>query len=493
MRIIVGGFEHETNSFSNISADSEYIKRITRGGEAYIRSNTGVRCTMGGIIDECRELGIHLQVATRVYLTPAAPTRKDAFENYRDEFVGLVWEAHCKEPLDAIIMNIHGAGVAEGYPDVEGELLRALREKFGREMPIGMVLDLHGNITPEMIELSDIIVGYKQYPHTDTYESARLLTRLMHEKVTEGKSFYQALVKLPWHLAPACGVTLSGPAGDVKKFAEEQVAATPGLRDASFFHGFPYADIEQCSVSVVAVAESKETAEQAARTIAEYAWNRRRDFAVPIYSAEQAMDLAEQAEAPVVINESSDNPGGGGAGDGTHLLREMLKRDLPGTVYGGIADPEVVQQAIAAGVGSRIDCLLGAKTDALHGTPVELKGAYVKTISDGSYVTKNPMGAGGVASVGPSVLLKAGNVWIVVTSVRKQNLDDGPFRMVGIDWQDMRILALKSSQHFKGWWTGRAKTIIPCESPGVHSADLGSFAYRHLNTSYFPMGDPDWK
>ena len=493
MRMIIGGFEHETNSFSNVCADADHVKRITKGGDAYIRANTGVRCTTGGIIDECRELGIHLQVATRAYLTPCAPTRKEGFEAFRDEFVERCWAAHCEEPLDAIILNIHGAGVAEGYPDVEGELLRALRARFGREMSIGMVLDLHGNITPEMVELSDIIVGYKKYPHTDTYESARLLTRLMHEKVTAGKTFHQALVKLPWHLAPASGVTLSGPAGDVKEFAAEQVNTIPGLRDASFFHGFPYADVEACSVSVVAVAETKEAAEQAAHRIAEYAWSRRSEFAVPLYSAAEAMDLAERAEAPVVINESSDNPGGGGPGDGTHLLREMLKRDLPGTVYGGITDPEVVQQAIAAGVGSRIDCLLGAKTDDLHGTPIELKGAYVKTISDGAYITKNPMGAGGKTSVGPTVLLQAGNVGIVVTSIRKQNLDDGPFRIVGIDWQDMRILALKSSQHFKGWWTGRAKTIIPCESPGVHSANLTVFDFQYLNTSYFPLGDPEWK
>ena len=223
MRIIVGGFEHETNCFSNICADSAQVAKNTRFGEHYIRSNTGIRCTAGGMIDECRELGIQLLAASRIYLTPCGPTRKEAFETFRDDFVERVWAAHCEEPLDAIALNIHGAGVAEGYPDLEGELLRVLRERFGPEMLIGMVLDLHGNITQEMVERSNIIVGYKEYPHTDTYESARLLTRLLHEQVVGGKTFHQALVKLPWHLAPACGVTLSGPACDVKKFAEEEV------------------------------------------------------------------------------------------------------------------------------------------------------------------------------------------------------------------------------------------------------------------------------
>ncbi len=493
MRIIAGGLEHETNSFSNISADVEKVNSIKRVGEDYIRGCTGVRCMMGGFIDECRELGIQLLAASHVNITPCAPTKQDAFEAYRDEFVERCWAAHCEAPLDAIALNIHGAAIAEGYPDVEAELLRALRARFGKDMPIGMELDLHGNITPEMLELSDIIVGYKEYPHTDTYDTSRDLIRLLHEQVTEKKRFYQALVQLPWHLPPACGVTLSGPAMDVKLFMAQLVAEQPELRDASFFHGFPYADFPQSGVSVVTVAETKERAEQAAHRIAEYAWSRRRDFAVPLYSAAEAMDRAEQAEALVVINESSDNPGGGGPGDGTHLLREMLKRDLPGSAYGFICDPEVVRQAIAAGVGGYIDCLLGGKTDGLHGAPIELKGAYVKTISDGTYITKNPMGAGGKGTLGPTALLQVGNVGIVVGTARRQTLDDAPFRIVGIDWQDMRILALKSAQHFKGWWTGRAKTIIPCESPGIQSADLTVFDFQYLNTSYFPLGDPEWK
>ena len=236
---------------------------------------------------------------------------------------------------------------------------------------------------------------------------------------------------------------------------------------------------------MTAVAETYEAAQQAARKAAEYAWSRRKDFLQPVNSAQQAMDLAEQAEGPVVINESSDN-----SGDGTHLLREMLRRNLPGSVYGFIRDAEVVQQALAAGVGGRIDCLLGGKTDSCHGQPVELKDAYIKTTSDGIYVKKNPMGAGAIASIGPTVLLQVGNVYVIVATGRRQVLDGGPFRIVGIDWQDMNILALKSAQHFKGWWVGRAKTIIPCDLPGIQSADLGSFAYKHLNTDYFPPGRP---
>ena len=493
MRIAFGGYEHETNNFSSIPVTQEVMDRIMRRGEELIKAHTGIRTMVAGVLDECAALGV--QAVPTIYgeAGPCAATRQEAFEAFVKELVDRLWEAHCEEPLDAIALTIHGAGAAEGYPDMEAAQLRAIRERFGPEIPIGMVLDLHGNLTPEMMELSNITVGFQCYPHTDTYECGRLLTRLLHEQHTTGKRLYQALVQLPWHIAPAFGVTLSGPAHDVMLYDQQLVKEDPALRDVTFFQGFPYSDVPFAGASVTAVAETFEAARRAAQKAARYAWSRRKDFLQPIYSAEQAMDLAQQAEKPVVINESSDNPGGGAPGDGTHLLREMLKRDLPGSVYGFIRDAEVAQQAIAAGVGSRIDCLLGGKTDGHHGQPVALKGAYVKTISDGVYVKKNPMGAGDIASIGPTVLLQVGNVSVIVGTGRRQVLDDGPFRIVGIDWQDMNILALKSSQHFKGWWTGRARTIIPCESPGIQSADLAGFDYKHLNTEYFPFVDAKWE
>ena len=493
IRIAFGGYEHETNTFSTIAVTADTISQVKRTGEDLIARNRGVHCTAGGFIDECIERGIELLPAVRAEVGPCGITRQAAFEALRDEIVEKLWVLHRETPLDAIALNIHGAGVAEGYPDLETALLQALRQRFGKEMLIGMVLDLHGNITPEMLELSDTTVGFKTYPHVDTYESARLLIRLLHEQITSKRRLHQALVQLPWHIAPAYGVTLSGPAHDVMMYDQKLVEDNPELCDITFFHGFPYSDVAFSGASVTAVAETAESAQRFAKQAAEYAWSRRHDFIIPVNSAEKAMDLAETAEWPVVINEGSDNPGGGAPGDGTHLLRELLKRNLPNTVYGHIYDPEVVRQAAAAGVGSCVDCLLGAKQDNRHGEPVALKGAYVKTISDGTFIKKNPMGAGGIARLGTTVLLQVGNVKIIVTEKRAQNLDDGPFQLVGIDWREMRILALKSAQHFKGWWTGRAKTIIPCDSPGIQSADLQSFEYRHLNTTYFPFEDTQRK
>ena len=237
MRIASGGYEHETNTFSTIPVTMEKVTRVKLSGQELIDRCTGVHCMMGGFIDECKVLNIELLPALRANIAPCGATEQAAFEEFRDEFVAQLWAMHGEEPLDAIALNIHGAAVAEGYPDLEAALLQALRERFGKEILIGMVLDLHGNITPDMVEMSDIIVGFKTYPHVDTYESARLLIRLLHEQITNKKHLSQAIVQLPWHIAPAFGVTLSGPAHDIMMYNQKLVENHSELRDITFFHG----------------------------------------------------------------------------------------------------------------------------------------------------------------------------------------------------------------------------------------------------------------
>ena len=489
MRIATGGYEHETNSFSSVPVTYEDMQRLKGYADTYFSNCSGVRNGNGGIIDEAKALGIELVPTVRGSTTPCGPTEKRAFEEVRDELTELLWQAHCQQPLDGIALNLHGGGVAEGYDDLEGEILRSIRARFGPDIPISMRLDLHSNISSDMIELSDIIVGFKSYPHVDDYECGRAAVRLLHNMIQEKTRYHKAFIRLPWLLAPAFGVTLSGAAGDVKAYMEQLVKSEPDLLDATFFHGFTYADVETAGVSVYAIARNEETATRCAQQIADFAWSKRREFLAPINSAETAMELAIKAEYPVVINESSDNTGGGAPGDGTYLLREMLRRNIPSSAFGYIHDPEVVALAVKAGVGSHISCLLGGKTDKLHGEPIAITDAYVKVISDGCFIQKSPMGAGGKVKLGTTVLLVVGNVQIVVSCGKPQTKDDGPFETVGIDWTQMRILALKSTQHFKGWWAGRAKTIIPCDSPGIHSADLASFTYKKLDTNKFPFID----
>jgi len=495
MRFGIAALHHETNSFSNLPMDWESMCRVRFEKETYQKVYTPIRNYSGGFIAKGKELGIEIVPTASAYLCPSGHITDEALEKHRDGIVALLWQAHQEKPLDAIALNLHGAGVADSYPDADGEILRAVREKFGPDMPIGCVLDLHANVTREMMEYADLLTGVKGYPHVDEFEAGAEMLELLADMVKGHWRPYKRLIQLPWLIVPAEGVTLSGPAHDVQQLLLKYERENPHLLNATFFHGFPYSDIAQAGVSVTAMAKTQEAADCCAREIARYAWGRRKDFAVPANSAAAAMDLAELipiSNGPVIIHESSDNTGGGAPGDGTYLLQELLKRNLPGSAFGSIHDPEVAQMAAKAGVGARISCNLGGKTDNLHGKPISLSDAYVKCVSDGKYFLLSPMGGGSIHSAGLTVLLVVGNVNIVVTSIRGQAMDDGLFRVVGLRHDLLRYAAIKSSQHFKGWWKDHCSGIVPCDSPGIHCADLRVFDFKFTNTGYYPLADAQW-
>ena len=489
MRIGFGGISHETNTFSSVPTTVESFKadRFTEGGET-IRQNTGTRTYPGGLIDEAAALRIELISAFSTVRNPSGTITRDCLETLRDKLLTNLQKLHREQPLDGIALTLHGAGTADGYPDIEGEIIRSVREMFGPDMPIGVVLDLHGNITDVMVDNADVLVGVKGSPHVDEYDRARDMLRHLYTMITTGEKPKMRLVKLPWVFAPAKGMTVSGPAHDIRQFCLKTEEEEPDLLQASFFHGFPYADVTHAGVSVTTLARTQEAADRSALKIAEYAWSRRAEFIAKVVYPTEAFDKAlELGVRPIVINESSDNPGGGTPGDGTHLLREMLSRNLPDSAFGYITDPEVVEQAIAAGVGAAISCRLGGKTDDKHGDPIELENAYVKGISDGKHIKVSPMGKGSVMNMGRTVLLQSGNVQIIVGSRTAQTMDKGPFQMMGIDYRDMHILGLKSSQHFRGWWQDVAAAICPCDPPGIHCGDLTMFTFENIDRTYYPF------
>lgn len=493
MRIGFGGYANETNGMCGILNDLELVKKRGNGREALLKHCEGRHFYCGGFVDEARARGVEPVPGYYVFLLPSGPSTKEAFEYGRDQLLETLLEAHKQEPLDGIALFLHGAGVAEGYDDLEGEILRAVREAFGPDMPIGLAMDLHGNVTEEMIALTDIAAGCKNYPHIDEYETGREVMGHLIEMIRTGKKPYQRLIRLPMHMAVNGGVTTSGPAGEVTRLMQKLEKEDPQLLQASAFQGFPYADIPQAAVSVITVGTTQEAADRNALTIAKHIWEHRAEFTVSTYGAKEAVELALQApEGPVLINETSDNPGAGTPGDGTHLLRAFLEADVP-AAYGFIYDPEVVEQAMQAGVGATIHCRLGGKHIPIYGEPLELD-AYVKTVSAGVGVRKSPMGKGLPLELGRTVCLLVGKVEIVVASGRTQTFDDGPFILGGVDWRQMRLLGLKSSQHFKGWWADQVHTIIPCDSPGIVSGDLNSLPLTRAPMDYYPI-DPDrqWK
>jgi microcystin degradation protein MlrC len=487
MRIAIGQVSHETNTFcQGLTTIDDFKRREWRHGSDIIAAHRGVRDDLGGMLDAAERLGVEVIPTFAATTEPSGTIARDAYVAMRDELLAGIRAAGT---LDAVCLALHGAGVAEGIDDLEGELLGAVRAAVGPDLPVVVTLDLHGNITPEMAERATALLGCHLYPHTDSYERGVEAVELAVKAARGEVRPVTHVTVLPMMIPPS--TTNLSPARDINELCWEWEAA-PGIIDVAFFHGFPHTDVSPLAVSVVAVADGdRERAKSAADAVARRIWERRDEFLAdlpqPPEAIAQALNLDGQ---PIVIAEVSDNSGGGSPADGTHLLRAMLDADLSAACFGFIYDPETAAQAHAAGVGATINPRLGGKTDQLHGEPIE-KQAYVKCLTDGRFTLQTPMGRGARVDYGPMARLVIGGVDVLVGSERSQTLDAEVFVLHGIDVTRYKIVALKSQQHFRAGFEGLATHIIRTDPPGATSSDLSSFRFERLRRPIWPLDEID--
>lgn len=485
MRIAIGQIAHETNTFSNVATTVELFKGWEWDhGQMIIERHLGVEDYLGGMIDKCNQLGVEIVPTFSAFAGPSGMITKETYETLKNELLSNIQNAG---EIEGICLALHGAGVAEGVDDLEGNLLKELRKVVGYEIPIVVTLDLHANVTDLMVQESSALLGVNFYPHTDSYErgieAIELLVQIIQGKVDP----VMHLVKLP--LMIPTSTTYQSPAKDINEICWEW-EKKPDVIDCTFFHGFPYTDIPNVGVTVITITNGNlSLAEKMGDDVARHIWEKRVEFLPNLPTPEEGIKQALSTEGhPIVINETSDNPGGGTPGDGTFLLKAMIEENAPSTCFGFIYDPEVAEMAHQAGVGSIIDVKLGGKTDSLHGEPLPLT-VYVKSLTDGQFIQSSPMWRGIKVNLGKSARLQVGKVDIIVCSVRSQTFDEQVFLLHGIDVTKYKIVALKSSQHFRAAYQSIAKEIITVDSPGLSTCDFSSFTYKRICRPIFPL-DP---
>jgi microcystin degradation protein MlrC len=229
--------------------------------------------------------------------------------------------------------------------------------------------------------------------------------------------------------------------------------------------------------------------QEAAEHLARYVWEKKGLFKLDSNSPEKALAMAkeEKKDGYIVINEASDNPGGGCPGDGTHLLRQMLKENLPRSIFGYMVDEACVEAIFRHRPGDRVDLTLGGKHEKIFGEPLTLKDALIISLSDGVFHHTSPNLKGIKTSLGKSARIRVGNVDIVVGSNRNQTFDDRPFAVTGADLREWRYVGLKSTHHFRSFFEGKAARIISCDPPGLSASDLGCFDYQKIPRPVFPL------
>ncbi|MBO1073730.1 M81 family metallopeptidase [Roseomonas marmotae] len=484
MRIAIVQVSHETNTFSSELTDqAAFSIRSWIEGAEILRRHRGVRDYIGGMIDEAEALGgIELLPTFAAITSPSGYIRAETWsEIKRRVLAGLKAVA----PVDAICLELHGAGIAESTGDIEGDLLRTLRLEFGAALPIAATLDLHGNITERMIDNADMLFGVKEYPHIDMYDRGRDAIRNLDLMVRGVLKPSMALTRLPMVIPTT--TTFHGPLKAVNARCAEW-EAKPGIVHCAAYHGFPYGDSPATCVSVIAIADNDEAlAQQATRDVADFIWNQRDAFAVSLPGAAEGLETALACpESPVIVNETSDNPGAGAPGDGTWLLAEMLRRNVAGTCFAHLADAEVVAAAHQAGEGARIRVRLGGKVDALHGAPLDVEAEVVMNTRC-RFIASTPMGKGGERDYGLSTRLRIGNVDVIVTELKSQLLDDEMLKLHGMPMDRYKVIAIKSSQHFRAFFETAAARIVTVDTPGISTFNFDNFTFRTSVKYLYPL------
>ncbi len=487
MKWIVGSFLHETNTFSTVPTDLEAFRAQTYlAGEGIPAEYGGTRTTIGGIMDIASERGDELVFTVAAEATPSGLVTRDAY----DTIVGQMLKGFKPSPkADGVLLALHGAMMADGIDDGEGELLARIRGIVGAEMPVVVVLDLHSHITETMVGQTSALIGYQKYPHTDMYERGVEAIRLI-ERIARGEvKPVSGLNKPP--MIPPCG-TCHTQGGLYSELWEEALRADRPAKilTTSLFAGFPYADVASMGFAVLVYADGDARVAQAeADHLAATAWDRREEFVhKPMSMCEAVSRAAAAVGRPVVIADIADNPGGGASNDGVEILRELMRQGVRDAAVATIYDPKVVQQAWAAGIGGTIRTSLGAKTDSLHGAPIEVEGR-VRLLFDGAFRYKGPMMRGAHGSVGTSAVLEVGGIRVIVCSERLQSRDPELFRAAGIDPLDMKILVVKSAVHFRAAFEPIAVEVMEADGPGLTSPDMSRFEFKRIRRPMFPIAE----
>lgn len=484
LRFFVAGLIHETNSFSpmptsmrNFEADCAYVPPATA-----MREDALAFASYGEAVRVIHERGDDVIEGPCFWTQPSGPCSAHLYAKLR----GILLDAlRAAGPVDAVLLALHGAMVAVGTDDCEGDLLHAVRDMVGPGTPVGAVLDLHGNVGLRMIDSGAILVGVKEYPHIDYGPRAAELHTMLTDMV-HGARLTMTLRTIP--LLSIQGTTEQ----PMRGFVDRMIAmeGKDGIRSLTLMHGFPWSDWEETGASVLVVSEDADPVrvDAVADALAEAFGEIANGSPVERLSVTEAVSAAlaiEPGQGPVVMSDGSDNAGGGAASDSTYLLRELLDRGCKNAALGMIWDPQAALLAADAGVGATLRLRIGGKVGPLSGDPIDVECEVLAVRDD---VKQRFFSTEAAAAIGLAVGLRAGGVEFVVNSIRQQVFDPACFTELGIDAPSKALIVVKSSQHFRALFDAIAGTTIYCNAPGSLNTDLTQMPYRNLHLSRINAG-----
>lgn len=487
MRVVIAMMEHETNTFSPVPTP---LARFVRGRDtppegpevlaAYRRTGTG----LGGLIDTAEKWGAEIVTPIAANAWPSGPVEDEAYRYITDRIAEAV-----DKGCDAVLLDLHGAMVTRSLEDGEGALLARLR-RIAPGIPIGVSLDMHTNLYPEMVENATVIAGYQTYPHIDQHRTGVRAAEAIF-RMLDGK----ANPVMVWGNRPMLPhVMRQGSEFGPNKVLQDRCIAMEkeGALAASLFVGFPHADISLAGLSSVIVTDGDRARAEAWRDeLLEQSWASREAFVYRIEPLEQSLARAKQVtDGPVVLLDHYDNAASGGTMDTMTVLRGILDAGLENVAAFAIHDPGAVAEMMRAGIGAEVTLPLGGKIDmpsiGMKGEPLVVSGR-VRLISDGRYRNIGPASVGVLMDMGPTVVLDTGKVEIVVISRHQEPNDLGCLLSLGIDPRQRRFIMLKSRVHWRAGFAPIMKDVIECAGTGVCTSDYSMLKFRNVRRPIYPL------
>jgi microcystin degradation protein MlrC len=489
MRIAVGQLWQETNTFNPLPTTRKDFEPLGVYLGADVVDYMANVNELGGFIQTLRlwPEQPNLVGLARFAAWPSGPATRETAAGLLDDMIQQLLHVL---PVSAVYLALHGAMVAEGMPDVEGELLRQVRELIGPKTPLVASLDLHTNITRQMVEMADALVLYHTAPHIDVFEtghrSAQVLRRLLIDRVPAVTVFQKIPMVVPAERANTQDTSSVSHElhHDLKRAEADPEVLCAGLATVQ-----PWLDIPEMGSAAVVTALNPAKAELLCRELAQELWDRRRDYLPGLVDLPEAVRLAhEQTDGLVVLGDGADSTNSGSTGEGTAILSELIKYDWPRPALVTMVAPYAVEEANRRGVGASWDASLGGVRDRRFSVPITLP-VQVERLFRANFTLSGHIGKNMPIDMGPAALLRHQNVHLLVTTQSGPHFAPDFFRAAGLDPFEASVLVAKSPCGFRAAYQSVAKKIYMVRAPGCAPSDFWKHEYRNIPRPLWPWDE----
>lgn len=481
MRVGIALILQETNTFSIAATDADDFTVAI--GTDLLDIVSGTNSELSGAIDTLTEAGADIYPLVYAWAMPSGRLTRSAFQ----WLSGLLVEGLEQAPdLDALVLSLHGSMAAEGVHDGDGRLLERARSVLGTSVPIAVSLDLHANVTRQMVDVADSISAYHTDPHVDMAQAgARAAKRAL--SMVGGLRPVIGFAKRPL-IIPA--ETMNTNTGLLAEIRSEALDHTPrDLVEVGLFPVQPWLDVPEVGFSVVAIVEGdREEAGRFAEGVADMMWDRREEIRIERFLEPEAAirAAARSSVRPFLMAESADAPTAGAAGDSPAMISAFQASGEGLVAYIPVVDPDSVAACFEAGEGERVFLRVGASIDPRWWSPVPVEGVVIN-LGQGSYRLEGASFTGMEVSMGRFATVASGDIRLLLSERSAWTSDPATFRFAGLEPESADVIVVRSCSDFRPNYPESESEAVTLDLPGTATPRLDGLRFENLERPPYPL------